>query len=96
MSIRVHPRLNLKSKMIDIKVRLSRHAKRRMRLYDILESDVVRAIKQGEKVDTDDNKTAFLLSMPLKYKYPLKVVTIHQDDRILVVTAYPLKNGRME
>jgi len=41
----------------------------------------------------EPNKTAFLLSMPFKYKYPLKVVTIRQDDRILIVTAYPLKKG---
>ena len=79
--------------MNDLKIRLSRHAKRRMKLYGILKSDVVRVIQQGEKVDTDDNKTAFLLSMPFKYKYPLKVVTIRQEDRILIVTAYPLKKG---
>ncbi|MBW2635848.1 MAG: DUF4258 domain-containing protein [Deltaproteobacteria bacterium] len=79
--------------MGNIKVKISRHAKRRMKLYDISENDVYRVIDQGKRGSTEDGKTIFLGDFSNKFKYPLKVVAVWQDDLLLVVTAYPLKKG---
>jgi hypothetical protein len=79
-----------------LRIRFSRHAKRRMGLYSIEEEDVRKAIggylshgalpikARQEIVDRDASQ---------KYGYPLKVVFLRENDIIMVVTAYPIKRA---
>ncbi|NQT24935.1 DUF4258 domain-containing protein [candidate division KSB1 bacterium] len=69
----------------------SRPAKRRMKLYDISEEDVIKLLDLAENVE----ETSVTHIMP-GYKYPIKVVFKEENGDIIVVTAYPLKRGRNE
>ena len=79
-----------------IEIEFSRHAKRRMALYEISES-TVQAIIEGQekngwpslgKYEVIDYQTVSRLG------YPIKVVFVREEDRITVITAYPLRRGR--
>jgi Txe/YoeB family toxin of Txe-Axe toxin-antitoxin module len=81
-----------------MEIKFSRHADRRMRLYKIDEKDVRNTIEsiiidkglivgKHEKVNYD---------LKSKYSYPLKVVFVIENDRIEVITAYPLKKERVK
>jgi hypothetical protein len=73
-----------------VKIKFSRHARRRAELYGIPLSIV----------------TGILEGMPLRqgvqdiveevdgFKYPLKIVTALEEDETVVITVYPLKKGR--
>ena len=82
------------TKIPNVKIKFSRHAKRRMQLYDISENDIYRALEEGARGITPDGKTYFIDDRQKKFKYPLKVVAIQQGDLLLIITAYPLKKGR--
>lgn len=74
-----------------MEIKFSRHAKRRAKLYGILESTVADILsnmnlRQGEQ-EIIRNVTGF--------KYPLKIVVSVEDDIISVITNYPVKKGRM-
>jgi hypothetical protein len=80
-----------------MKINFSRHANRRMCLYKIDEKDVRNTIEsiiidkglivgKHEEVNYD---------LKIKYGYPLKVVFVMENDRIEVITAYPLKKERV-
>ena len=74
-------------------IRFSRHAKRRMALYDIDEREVFIVIEEGEKQELPDGKVCFIFKID-KFKYPLKVVAVGKPDYLTIVTAYPLKKAR--
>jgi hypothetical protein len=79
-----------------MKINFSRHAKRRMRLYNIDINDVIRTInthEQGTK-KVAGIKELLNRAMSEKYRYPLKVVCARENDAIHVITVYPLKRGR--
>lgn len=72
-----------------MKIKFSRHAKRRARLYGIPESTVAAILArmnlpQGEREIIKD----------IGQKYPLKIVVAVEKDTMTVVTNYPLKKGR--
>ena len=73
-----------------MKINLSRHAKRRAKLYKISETiiqDVLSSmnLKQGEhEIITD----------VAGFNYSLKIVVSVGKDTITVITNYPLKKGR--
>jgi len=80
-----------------MEIKFSRHADRRMRLYKIDEKDVRNTIEsiiidkglivgRHEKINYD---------LKIKYGYPLKVVFVIENDRVEVITAYPLKKERV-
>jgi hypothetical protein len=73
-----------------VKIKFSRHAKRRAKLYGISESMVVDILRnmnlhQGEHEIIKDIHG---------FKYPLKIVVSVEEDLITVITNYPMKKGR--
>jgi hypothetical protein len=70
-----------------VRIKFSRHAKRRAKLYKIPESTITDILKdsglsQGEHEIIKDVKGL---------KYPLKIVVDVESDVITVITNYPLK-----
>ncbi len=73
-----------------MKVKFSRHAKRRAKLYGISETIITDILKtmnlhQGEHEIIKDVSGL---------KYQLKIVVSVEEDLITVVTNYPVKKGR--
>jgi len=70
-----------------VKIKLSRHAKRRARLYSIPESTV-------EHIIAEANLTAgeheIIADVP-GFRYPLKVVASLDGEIATIITVYPLK-----
>ena len=68
----------------------SRHAKRRMLLYNIDESDVVETIRNSDLAIEGQNKIEVVnKEMADKYGYPLKVVFTRKNDDVIVISAFP-------
>jgi hypothetical protein len=70
-----------------VRIKFSRHAKRRAKLYKIPESTITNILKdsglsQGEHEIIKDVKGL---------EYPLKIVVDVEGDAITVITNYPLK-----
>ncbi|MEO0271942.1 MAG: DUF4258 domain-containing protein [candidate division WOR-3 bacterium] len=81
-----------------MKINFSRHAKRRMKLYNIDKNDVIDTLNiYAEDINKKEEEIIELLNtaMSEKYKYPLKVVCAIENDTVYVITAYPLKRGRI-
>ena len=71
-----------------MEIKFSRHAKRRMKLYNISE-----VIIQNLLVEADqDNKHEIVRDVP-GFKYPIKVVFEKKVNLISVITVYPLKRA---
>lgn len=70
-------------------IRISRHAKRRIKLYNIPEEKVIQIITE---VQQGRGKQAVVKEI-FGYAYPVKVIFEVGDDRTLVITCYPLKRG---
>lgn len=76
-------------------IRFSRHAKRRMALYWIQQTDIENSIELRMK----SNKLIFgkheFIDEGLKerYRLPIKIVIDVDKDTITVITAFPLKKG---
>lgn len=79
-----------------INIYFSRHSKRRLKLYNIYEDDIIEfinyyiqttGIKEGKHIEIIER-------LVMKYGFPIKVVFVVEEDRVIVVTAYPLKGGR--
>jgi hypothetical protein len=77
-------------------IKFSRHAKRRMKLYDINENDVLAVINEGEREQLAAGKVRFLHELKGKFSHPLKVIGIEEKESLLIITAYPLKKGTQE
>ena len=79
-------------------INFSRHAKRRMQLYKILEEDVINAI--GDYITnsrfSSGKKEIVSKGLSKKYGYPLKIVFYRGNDTITVITAYPLRKGHLQ
>ena len=75
-------------------IRFSRHAKRRMALYDIDEREVFIVVEEGDKQVLPDGKLSFTFKVNDKFRYPLKVVAVEKPDSLTIVTTYPLKKAR--
>ncbi|MCX5637401.1 MAG: hypothetical protein NTX52_06880 [Planctomycetota bacterium] len=74
-----------------MKIKFSRHAKRRAKLYNISESIILRVF--GNK-DLSHQGMSEIVENVEGFKYPLKIVVAVEDDVITIVTNYPLKKGR--
>jgi hypothetical protein len=74
-----------------MKIKFSRHAKRRAKLYNISESIILRVL--GNK-DLSHQRMSEIVENVEGFKYPLKIVVAAEDDVITIVTNYPLKKGR--
>jgi hypothetical protein len=73
-----------------VKVRFSRHARRRAKLYKIPISMIVDILKNMELSQGEFE----IIKDVEEFKYPLKIVVAIEDDRATVVTVYPLKKRR--
>ncbi len=79
-----------------MKIDFSRHSKRRMDLYKIDEKDVrqmIESVIRNKKLAAGKHEETSH-DLKTKYGFPLKVVFVIGNDRINVLTAYPLKKER--
>jgi len=76
-------------------IQYSRHARRRMSLYNISEIDILAVIENhNPKLDFSEGKHEIIgKTVFSQYGYPVKVVFSSERDKIVVITAYPLKKG---
>ncbi len=76
-------------------IHFSRHAKRRMNLYDLSEEDVSSVITlQNPKLNFAEGKYEIVGETNFsKQGYPIKVVFSCASGTITIITAYPLKRG---
>jgi hypothetical protein len=73
-----------------VKIKFSRHSKRRGKLYKISEATIIDILtsvnlRQGEQEIVKD---------VVGFKYPLKIVVAVEKDITTVITNYPLKKGK--
>jgi hypothetical protein len=75
----------------------SRHAQRRMKLYKISPQDVNQIVGEFHSAASEKSGRYEILSDLHHeiYRHPLKVVFIEADDKIIIITVYPLKKGRL-
>ncbi len=76
--------------MIFVKVKFSRHAKRRAKLYNIAESTISDILKNMNLLQGEHE----LIRNVGGFQYSLKIVVSVAGDTITVITNYPLKKGR--
>jgi hypothetical protein len=74
-----------------MKIKFSRHAKRRAKLYDISESIISKIL---ENRDLTHQGTYEIVEDVEGFKYPLKIIVAVENDIITIITSYPLKKGR--
>jgi len=73
-----------------VEIKLSRHAKRRAKLYKIPKTTILKAL-EGKKLPHGNHE---IIEYVQGFKYPLKIIVAVEDDMITVITNYPLKKGR--
>jgi len=73
-----------------MKIKFTRHAKRRMKLYNILPEHVVAVIKKCDKIKNTEDSFEAIANLR-NFIYPVKVIYKELDDYKLIITAYPLK-----
>ena len=73
-----------------MKIKFSRHAKRRARLYGISESIITSILTMG---NLDQGEQEIVKDLE-GFDYPLKIVVSVEKDLATIITAYPLKKGR--
>jgi len=73
-----------------MKIKFSRHAKRRAKLYNISES-AISDIVTGMNLRRGEHE---ILRNVVGFQYPLKIVVSVEGDTATVITNYPLKKGR--
>jgi len=73
-----------------MKIKFSRHAKRRASLYKIPES-MITTILNSINLKQGENE---IVRNVIGFRYPLKIVVSVTGDAATVITSYPLKKGR--
>ncbi|WP_295447375.1 hypothetical protein [uncultured Thiodictyon sp.] len=73
----------------EVKVKFSRHAQRRAKLYNIPQAVVEKMVADANVPDGEHE----IISEVLGFKYPLKIVASRAGEVITVITNYPLKKG---
>jgi len=76
-------------------IHFSRHAKRRMKLYNLSEEDVPSVIAcKNPKLNFSEGKHQIVSETKFsRHGYPIKVVFTCESGTITIITAYPLKRG---
>jgi hypothetical protein len=75
-------------------IKFSRHAKRRLALYEITEKMISSLIEDHLKVSSlKDGRHEVVGKKTDRRDYPLKAVFFLDKNEITVITAYPLKKG---
>jgi hypothetical protein len=82
--------------MGEIEIEFSRHARRRMALYEISEP-TVRAIiecqKKDGRISVGKNEVIDYQTVS-RHGYPIKVAFSCEENHITVIPAYPLRRGK--
>ena len=73
-----------------MRIKFSRHAKRRAKLYKIPETMVEKIL---EGLGLTDGAHEIIRNVS-GFKYPIKIVFAVENDIMTVITNYPLKKGR--
>jgi len=73
-----------------MKIKYSRHAKRRAKLYRISLADIENLLKSSKLIQGKQEIVKFIKGHTL----PIKVVVDKENDIITVITVYPLKKRR--
>jgi len=73
-----------------LKVKFSRHAKRRAKLYEIPESTIEKILADS---DLNDGEYEFIRDIA-GFKYPIKIVGSVENNIMTVITTHPLKKGK--
>ena len=68
----------------------SRHAKRRIKLYNISESKLFEILNS---LDLSDGEHELIRDIS-GFCYPIKIVVAVENNDVVVITSYPLKKGR--
>jgi hypothetical protein len=68
------------------------HAKGRMLLFNISDSDIEKIIKKSSPSEIRAGKITAIATLR-KFKYPVKVVYRIAKGKYLIITAYPMKRG---
>ena len=71
---------------------ITKHAKRRISLFNIKVSDIERIIKKSAPADIGTDKIEAIASLR-KFKYPVKIVYRIAKRKYIIITAYPVKRG---
>lgn len=74
--------------MVMLRIRFSRHARRRMKLYNILEETVTAMVQEADRESGRHKvvKEASGFSLPLKV-----VFDVETAENAIVITAYPVR-----
>jgi hypothetical protein len=72
-------------------IRFSRHAKRRMNLYDLKEEDILSIVTGNKSEGKIGERFIIIDDSMIKYQLPIKVVGVRQAECIMIVTVYPFK-----
>ncbi|MBA2848260.1 DUF4258 domain-containing protein [Thermosulfuriphilus ammonigenes] len=75
-----------------MKIKFSRHAKRRARLYKLSLSAIENILK---KKNLPSGKHEIIQEVP-DQKFPVKIVVSVENDTMVVITNYPLKKRRKQ
>ncbi len=71
---------------------ISRHARNNMRLYNISERDILKAVESPDVSGKEGDKVVVLKKFQDKFSgFPLKVVYEKIGNQLFVITAYPIK-----
>ena len=73
-----------------MKIKFSRHAKRRAKLYNIPTEIIEKILEEKELIQGNQE----IVEDVQAFKYPLKIVVSVEGDIITVITNYPLKRRR--
>jgi hypothetical protein len=73
-----------------LNIKISRHAKRRAKLYHINESDILIAINETELKSGKHT----IIKRVKNLQFPIKIVYFLHDDDLIVITNYPLKREK--
>ncbi|OHB94488.1 MAG: hypothetical protein A3E19_01240 [Planctomycetes bacterium RIFCSPHIGHO2_12_FULL_52_36] len=72
----------------------TRHARRRMRLYEISQEEVEEAVSKPDKIDIESNRKVVYKIFAQRFKgMPLKVVYVKEEGDVVILSAYPLKKS---
>jgi hypothetical protein len=82
----------------NMEIKISRHARRRMALYHVNESDVVDTISReiSGGISEGQRRTVVNRDLASKYGFPLKIIFVQKERNVIVVSAYPVKKERRQ
>ncbi|MCX6338644.1 MAG: DUF4258 domain-containing protein [Candidatus Aureabacteria bacterium] len=73
-----------------MKIKFSRHAQKRSKLYAISESIIKRLLSNMDLKEGEHE----IIREVAGFKYPLKIIVVVEKDSATVITTYPLKKRR--